>query len=68
MKTTLRRTEQNGKDPARPDVLVAYFSATGTTKGIAEKIAVITSSDLYEIVPAAPYSEADLQTWINGLK
>ena len=42
------------------DVLVAYFSATGTTKGVAERIAAITGGDLYEIVPAEPYSDADL--------
>ncbi len=42
------------------DVLVAYFSATGTTKGVAEKIASITGGDLYEIVPAELYSDADL--------
>ena len=42
------------------DVLVAYFSATGTTKGVAEKIAAITGGDLYEIVPAELYSDADL--------
>ena len=42
------------------DVLVAYFSATGTTKEVAEKIAAITGGDLYEIVPAEPYSDADL--------
>ncbi len=42
------------------EVLVAYFSATGTTKGVAERIAAITGSDLYEIVPAEPYSDADL--------
>ena len=41
-------------------VLVAFFSATGTTKGVAEKIAAITGGDLYEIVPAEPYSSADL--------
>ena len=41
-------------------VLVAFFSATGTTKGVAEKIAAITGGDLYEIVPAEPYSDADL--------
>jgi flavodoxin/predicted small lipoprotein YifL len=47
--------------PAEPSaVLVAYFSATGTTKGVAEKIAAITGSDLYEIIPAEPYSDADL--------
>ena len=45
---------------AHPDVLVAYFSATGTTKKVAEKIAAITGGDLYEIVPAEPYSDADL--------
>ena len=42
------------------DALVVYFSATGTTKGAAEKIAAITNADLYEIVPAEPYSEEDL--------
>ena len=45
---------------AHSEVLVAYFSATGTTKGVAEKIAAITGGDLYEIVPAEPYSDADL--------
>ena len=45
---------------AHADTLVAYFSATGTTKGVAEKIAAITGGDLYEIVPTQPYSEADL--------
>ena len=40
--------------------LVAYFSATGTTKGVAEKIASLENADLYEIVPAKPYSSDDL--------
>lgn len=42
------------------DTLVVYFSATGTTKGVAEKIAAVTDADMYEIVPAEPYSSADL--------
>ena len=42
------------------NILVAYFSATGTTKRVAEKIAELTSADLYEIVPLNPYSDADL--------
>ena len=42
------------------DILVAYFSATGTTKGVAEKIAAITGGDLYEIQAAEPYTEDDL--------
>ena len=46
--------------PAESDVLVAYFSATGTTKGVAEKIASITGGDLYEILAAEPYTSDDL--------
>lgn len=42
------------------DILVVYFSATGTTKSVAEKIADITDADLYEIVPAEGYSAEDL--------
>ena len=41
-------------------ILVVYFSATGTTKGVAEKLAEGLSADLYEIVPAEPYTSADL--------
>lgn len=41
-------------------VLVAYFSATGTTEGVAEHIANGLSADLYEIVPEEPYTDADL--------
>lgn len=42
------------------DVLVAYFSATGTTKGVAERIAAVTGGDLYEILATEPYTEEDL--------
>ena len=45
---------------AHSDVLVAYFSVTGTTKGVAERIASVTGGDLYEILAAEPYTEADL--------
>ena len=45
---------------AHSDVLVAYFSATGTTKGVAEKIASVTGGDLYEILAAEPYTSDDL--------
>ena len=40
--------------------LVVVFSATGTTLGVAEKIAAIEGADLYEITAAQPYSSADL--------
>ena len=40
--------------------MVAYFSATGTTEGVAENIAAGLNADLYEIVPQEPYTDADL--------
>ena len=46
-------------DPGK-DVLVVYFSATGITKGVAEKIANITDADIYEIVAAQEYTSDDL--------
>lgn len=41
-------------------VLVAYFSATGTTKALAEYAADALGADLYEIVPEEPYTDEDL--------
>ncbi len=53
---------QANKDSAASDhtVLVVYFSGTGTTRGLAEKIAALTGADLKEIVPAQPYTAEDL--------
>ena len=42
------------------NVLVAYFSASGVTKSIAEKIANENGYDLFEIKPVDPYTPADL--------
>ena len=44
--------------------LVAYFSASGTTRKIAEIIAQVAEADLYEIMPKQPYSKADLN-WMD---
>lgn len=41
-------------------VLVAYFSATGTTKAVAQQLAKVTGADLYEITPKPLYTDADL--------
>ena len=46
--------------PEESKVLVAYFSATNTTEGVAKKLADGIGADLYEIVPEAPYTNADL--------
>ena len=45
-------------------ILVSYFSATGTTKKIAEKIASAVSGDLFEIEPVNKYTEKDLD-WMD---
>ena len=45
--------------------LVAYFSASGVTAGVAKKLAQATGADLYEIKPSTPYTSADLN-WNNS--
>ena len=40
--------------------LVVYFSATGTTKAAAQRLAKEHNADLFEIVPKQPYTSADL--------
>ena len=45
-------------------VLVAYFSASGVTAGLAQRLAKAVGADLYEIKPEIPYTEADLN-WMN---
>ena len=53
-----------GETPAAPaqenKSLVVVFSCTGTTKGIAEKIAALTGAKLVDLVPAQPYTAEDL--------
>ena len=44
--------------------LVAYFSASGTTQKVAQKLANVTEADLFEILPKEPYTYADLN-WID---
>ena len=44
--------------------LVAYFSAGGTTKKVAEMIANSAKADLFEIEPKVPYTKADLD-WMD---
>ena len=46
--------------PESGKVLVAYFSATGNTRPVAEKVAEAANGDLFEIVPAQPYTTEDL--------
>ena len=45
-------------------ILVSYFSATGTTKRVAEKVSAAINGDLFEIEPVDKYSSEDLD-WTN---
>lgn len=53
-------SQQEQSPEKRSAVLVAYFSATGTTTEAARKIARITGGELYAITPEKPYTSADL--------
>ena len=44
--------------------LIAYFSASGVTARAAKEMAAATGADLYEIRPAEPYTDADLN-WMD---
>ena len=45
-------------------ILVSYFSASGVTRGVAEKISEVVNGDLFEIEPVDKYSDKDLD-WMD---
>ena len=49
-----------GSESKDSKILVAYFSATNNTEGVAQKLADGLGADLYEIVPEQPYTDEDL--------
>ena len=57
-------SQSNKKENKEMKVLVAYFSASGVTKGVAQQLAEVADADLHEIKPAQPYTDADLD-WRN---
>ena len=59
-----KQTANKGALNMSKKVLIAYFSATGTTKKVAENLAKATGGDLYEIKPLQPYTIEDLD-WTN---
>ena len=61
--------QQDPETPPQPmagKVLVAYFSGTGNTRAVAERIALQTGGQLFEIAPEQPYSESDLDWRDDG--
>ena len=57
-KSTTQTTEKQENKEMK--TLIVYFSATGTTKAAAQKLAKEFNADLYEITPEVPYTDADL--------
>ncbi len=53
-KTDMQQNQSTGK------TLVAYFSASGVTEGVARTLAEVTGGDLYKIDPEQPYTDKDL--------
>ena len=65
-----QETEGQVKEQQETDMaaktLVVYFSATGTTKPLAEYAAEILGADIYELIAEEPYTEADLAYYTGG--
>ena len=61
MCVTLIGCKKDNESVDKGKELVLYFSATGTTKGIAERIATKADCDIIEIVPKVKYEGDDLE-------
>ena len=53
-------SEASQKETLTGKTLVVYFSATGNTESAANYIAQATGGDLFELEPAEPYTDEDL--------
>lgn len=58
--STAPEAGSSGVTAIENNTLVVYFSATGTTRAVAEKIVAQTGAELYAITPAQPYTSDDL--------
>lgn len=62
-----RKPEPAAEAPAEVGkTLVVYFSASGSTKAVAETIADELDADVFELVPTQPYSSDDLNWTVSG--
>lgn len=64
--TPVTSLESNLEETMESKILVAYFSATGTTEQVAQQAAEILGAELYEIVPEEPYTKEDLAYYTGG--
>ena len=65
-KESVKNNTEENESEVLSKILVAYFSATGTTRPLAEYAADILNADLYEIVPQDPYTDEDLAYYTGG--
>lgn len=56
--------DENDLGDEESKALVVFYSATGTTKGVAEMIAKAVNGNTFELTPAEPYTDDDLD-WTN---
>lgn len=62
---TSKSTDENIQNSnTHSKILVVYYSATGSTKAVAETIVDTSGADLFEITPVDPYTSDDLN-WTN---
>ncbi len=54
------QAQQTAINKKKMNTLIAYFSATGTTEGVARQLAEVTNGTLHQIQPETPYTNADL--------
>ena len=62
--STDESSDNNTDSSSNCIILVVYYSATGSTKAVADTIADTTRADLFEITPVVPYTSDDLN-WTN---
>lgn len=62
--STDESSDNNTDSSSNSKILVVYYSATGSTKAVADTIADTTRADLFEITPVVPYTSDDLN-WTN---
>ena len=59
-KTPDSNSDDTVSEPEGSKILVAYFSATNNTEGVAQKLVDGLGADIYEITPEQPYTDEDL--------
>ncbi len=62
--STDKSSDNNTDNSSNSKILVVYYSATGSTKAVAETIADTVGADLFEITPVDSYTSDDLN-WTN---